>query len=79
MKIKDSDIINMFYKSSPPTDGGYLVPVKFGRQLRRRANQTNEYVDLIYERYDRRYKWRLRFTRLPKILQLLQYVKENRI
>jgi len=66
MKIKDSDITNMFYKLSKPTDSGYLVPLKFSKQLLKRFNQTQEYVDSIYERYDRRYKWRLKFN---KILQ----------
>ena len=69
MKIKDSDIVDMFYKLPRPINGGYLVPAKFSRRLLRRANQTQEYVDLIYTRYDRRYKWRLRFNELQNILQ----------
>jgi len=69
-KIQDSDIINMWYKLEEPS-GGFLVPEKFTRQLLRRANQTQEYIDLIYKRYDRRYKWRLRFQKLHDILQQL--------
>ena len=46
----------MWYKL-PKMDDGYLVPIKFANQLLRRANQTQEYVDLIYARYERRYKW----------------------
>ncbi len=70
MKIKDSDIIDMYYQLSKPL-GGFLVPSKFARQLLRRANQTEEYVDLIYARYERRYKWRLRFQTLCNALQNL--------
>ena len=67
MKIKDSDIIDMWYKL-PKMDGGYLVPIKLARQLLRRVNQTQEYVDSIYARYERSYKWRLRFKKLHEIL-----------
>jgi len=77
VKIKDSDIINMFYKLSPPTDGGYLVPIKFGRQLLKRANQTEEFVDLIYGRYERRYKWQLRFNKLRNIMQRIALCKRG--
>jgi len=68
MKIKDNNTIDMWYKL-PKMDDGYLVPIKFANQLLRRANQTQEYVDLIYARYERRYKWQLRFNKLHDILQ----------